>query len=67
MDMLIGTALKFFLVVSFFNDPTRELYYYGPFKDEKACYRWDLLAKSGEPHVGTCKLLDPAKVPSRPT
>jgi hypothetical protein len=61
--MLIGTALKFFLVVTFFADPSREVFYYGPFTDEEACYRWDYLVKDGAHYVGTCKLLDPATVP----
>lgn len=65
--MLNGLALKFFLVVVFYADDLETLHYFGPFETEDACYSFDYLAKSGVLYMGTCKRMDTALVPSRPT
>jgi hypothetical protein len=65
--MLIGTALKFFLMVVFFSTDEETVHYFGPFENEEACYQWDYLHKAGVLYVGTCKLMESEKLPVRPT
>lgn len=59
--------MKWFLVFVFLNDDTDTLNYWGPFETEEACYQPNYLHESGVLFIGTCKLLDIALVPSRPT
>lgn len=65
--MLMGTALKYFLLVWFLREDTTEPTYFGPFENEEACWSFDYLQKSGVLYIGTCRLMDTALVPSRPT
>jgi hypothetical protein len=65
--MLIGTALKFFLVAVFLADESETLHYFGPFETEEQCYAFDYLQKANVFYVGMCHRLDTTKVSSRPT